>query len=371
MKWSGYAVSRLKVSLKALQEFAIHAFHEKRDSIVIQFTGSGKSVCFLIPIMMMGTGDFALVIIPTLALRIEHLRTLQDLKVTASDTGHQTSAKDKKEIYENIKNGEIQILVATKAFGLGINILNVRQIIHIGIPENLSLWVQELGRAGRDGNQSQAHLFINENQDLKKLSYWIHDCSQHEKKIIMDEFLEVWQYIASAFTSDCLRQFQLRYFDDRTETVPLPPSSCCVGCEICDQHKLKDLSGEIYSILEAIQALNSKGLKNVYESYIISWIGGKQEEWMARFFVNQDLEEEATFGLNKSMSRIELELTVKGLLRQCLSKNYLSLEFSNLKNSQIMTKCWVLTETGQHVIQGLIEPPSMPDPGKIAMLLLK
>ncbi len=73
----------------------------------------------------------------------------------AAFTGQDTN-QDKQEIFKNMKDGVIRILVGTKAVGLGINFPDLRYIIAIGLPENLELWIQEFGRAGRDRVQSYA-----------------------------------------------------------------------------------------------------------------------------------------------------------------------------------------------------------------------
>ena len=55
--------------------------------------------------------------------------------------------------------GNVQVMVATKAFGLGIDKPNIRHVLRNGVPENISAWVQESGRAGRDGNPATATIF--------------------------------------------------------------------------------------------------------------------------------------------------------------------------------------------------------------------
>lgn len=85
--------------------------------------------------------------------------------------GKNTNA-ERKEVYHKMKNNEIDIIVATKAFGLGVNIPSIRHVVHVGLPESVSLWMQEFGRAGRDGQQAYAHLFFCEREDLKKVKYW-------------------------------------------------------------------------------------------------------------------------------------------------------------------------------------------------------
>ena len=61
--------------------------------------------------------------------------------------------REKRESYFKWKSGEMQAIVATHAFGLGINKPNVRYVICSGLPPSLSAWAQEFDRAGRDGNQ--------------------------------------------------------------------------------------------------------------------------------------------------------------------------------------------------------------------------
>jgi ATP-dependent DNA helicase RecQ len=70
-----------------------------------------------------------------------------------------------------MKDNEIEIVLATKAFGLGINIPIIRHVVHVGLSESLSLWMQEFGRAGRDGLQAYAQLLICEREDFKKVQY--------------------------------------------------------------------------------------------------------------------------------------------------------------------------------------------------------
>lgn len=57
------------------------------------------------------------------------------------------------------EKGRCFIVVATSALGMGVNIKNIRHVVHVGLPTDVEAYIQELGRAGRDGNQSYAFLF--------------------------------------------------------------------------------------------------------------------------------------------------------------------------------------------------------------------
>lgn len=557
MMLAGYAATRLKITLSAFQLEALVAFHQGKDCIVVQATSSGKSVCFQIPSMMMDPGKYAVLVVPTIALGLDHQHRLRELQVKsvfltstskkkdfdstfdltmpveerpaviimnpetllgsenmngvvdllhrdrlkfiaideahlmfewaqfrnafsklaelkskfdcpllalsatlkpsflqrmktdvlrnpviikgtidrknvgvyispyhvamadstenawmgvartieeiandektivycayateceklnlamstlglkcASYTGNQTSAADKVIIYENMKAGEIDILIATKAFGMGVNLPDVRHIIHVGLPENLSTWVQEFGRAGRDGHKATATLLICESQDLKKLQFWTKNASQQEQETRTDDFIEVWKYVAEAFSGHCLRKFHLNYFDDvLMDMAHASTENCCTGCIITKEVPFKDSSLIVRAVLECIRILNGKGMQHVYETKIVEWTRGSDVGWIWQYFNKIDLNEHSSYGVLSSVTKVESELCVKGVLRQCLSLNYLQLQLKILPgNNSIVTKVWLLTPDGSQVIKQKIHPPSLPDPVIVTERLLK
>ena len=68
--------------------------------------------------------------------------------------------RSRNESFDRWRNGDVSVMVATSAFGMGINKPNIRHIIRYGVPENICSWAQELGRAGRDGNPARAPIFL-------------------------------------------------------------------------------------------------------------------------------------------------------------------------------------------------------------------
>ncbi|WP_242839379.1 RecQ family ATP-dependent DNA helicase [Oribacterium sp. P6A1] len=92
-------------------------------------------------------------------------------------------AKERMEIIEKFKNNEIDVLFATNAFGMGIDIKDIRVVIHFMIPESAEQYYQEVGRAARDGNGANAYLlYSNKNIDVKR-TYYIDGSFPTEEKL--------------------------------------------------------------------------------------------------------------------------------------------------------------------------------------------
>ena len=106
-----------------------------------------------------------------------------------------------------------------------------------------SLWVQEAGRASRNGQLAYAHLLINENEDLKKLSYFVKKStdSTHIPSMV-EYFLMDWNYISKPFTGDCLCSIQMRYFEDSANPEKMTYGLCCSDFDIRANYTLPKIS---------------------------------------------------------------------------------------------------------------------------------
>ena len=131
------------------------------------------------------------------------------------------------EIRNTVQDGfakdNIQIIVATVAFGLGINKLNIRFVIHFDPPKTLESYYQEIGRAGRDGLEAEA-LFLHDEKDITRIKKRINDGESEQRvNVELQRFQAMTGFVDS---QTCRRQVVLNYFAEYTEQG-------CGNCDIC------------------------------------------------------------------------------------------------------------------------------------------
>ena len=100
--------------------------------------------------------------------------------------------------YSKWRNGEVRVMVATTAFGMGIDKPDIRNVIRYGVPENICSWAQELGRAGRDGLPSQATIFYSMS-DTDHAGAWVKGNLSDSDACarILNDFAMSWKYTMS------------------------------------------------------------------------------------------------------------------------------------------------------------------------------
>lgn len=132
-------------------------------------------------------------------------------------------------------NDDVQVMVATNAFGMGIDKSNVRYVINCGMPQSLEEYYQEAGRGGRDGEPAECYLLWSRG-DIRTCHYFIETIeyaegvSPAEQRALRERRERLLgEMIGYAMSTSCLRARVLRYFGQRLDL----PAEGCAGCSVC------------------------------------------------------------------------------------------------------------------------------------------
>jgi ATP-dependent DNA helicase RecQ len=193
---------------------------------------------------------------------------------------------------------EIKIIVATIAFGMGINKSNVRYVVHMDLPKNIEGYYQETGRAGRDGLASDALLLYSPGDAIKLRSFATVENNKEQSAIMLkklDDMVNFCQLHA------CRRQFLMHYFDE-----PFPDD--CGSCDFCLSEFVK-FDGTLIAqkALSAVARLKERFGAN----YLIDFLRGSKGEkiWA-------DHKSIKTYGAGADISKADWQRYLRELISQ-------------------------------------------------------
>jgi len=153
--------------------------------------------------------------------------------------------KERKEYQEAFSYDDINIMIATNAFGLGIDKSNIRYIIHNNLPMTIEAYYQEAGRAGRDGETSECILLFSP-QDIYIQKFLI-DKNEKPSDLKENDYKKLNSMIDYGSTAGCLRKYILNYFGEESVLDE------CGNCSNCNsKSELKDITIEAQKILSCI-----------------------------------------------------------------------------------------------------------------------
>jgi ATP-dependent DNA helicase RecQ len=243
---------------------------------------------------------------------------------------------DEKNYYqEEFLKDNFNVMIATNAFGMGIDKSNVRYIIHFTLCKNLENYYQEIGRGGRDGEKTECHLLYNR-EDIRTLEYLIYTTVGNTRKEI--EIKKLQSMVDFCESDKCYRSFILNYFGDK-DAKPY-----CNNCSNClNNEELRDFTIEAQMILSCVYRTR--------EQYGISVLVDILRGFKGPKIIQNNLDKLTTYGIMKEYS----SKFIRDLIKTLLDLGYVNLKEGTYSMLKLNPKSIRVLKSQEKVICKLSE----------------
>ncbi|KON86832.1 ATP-dependent DNA helicase [Sporosarcina globispora] len=245
--------------------------------------------------------------------------------------------EERKEAQDAFVYDESEIMVATNAFGMGIDKSNVRYVIHYNLPRNVEAYYQEAGRAGRDGTDSICYLLFAP-QDIQLQKFLIEESSLDPQKIDQ-EYSKLKDMVNYCHTEKCLQSYIIEYFDEDAESIQCGKCSSCL-----DERKSIDITQEALMIFSCIKRMGER-FGVTLTAQVLKGSNNKRIREM-------NFNKLSTFGLMKNRKEKE----IADMINYLLAEDYLILTDGKYPTVKLSAKAVPVLKGQKRIYMKINEP---------------